>query len=358
MKKNPYRPFFGEEPIQVIPRNTEITNIIEDITSDQPERKSTLIIGVRGSGKTVLMNEVAETLQENPKWIVIRLNPERNILDDLMHKMASNKHMYEALHISKINLSFFGIGVELSDAPQITNVEVAIQEMLNWMKKKKMRLLVCIDEISNRPQVREFLSSYQIFLGEGLPVFLLCTGLYENIEKLKNEEHMTFLYRMPRIEPKALSVSAMARNYVDNLEISADTAYKMARMTKGYSFGFQALGYFCFQDVAENKSLNIDRVIPLFREKLETDAYEKIWSDMSEKDRELAAAISKAKNGKISEMIEATGWDSNYLNQYRKRLVRCGVASVQTRGYLEFSLPYFTEFLRENIGIEADGEES
>ena len=47
-------------------------------------------------------------------------------------------------------------------------------------------MLITIDEVTNSKDIRIFTSAFQIFLREGLPVFLLMTGLYAHIERLRN----------------------------------------------------------------------------------------------------------------------------------------------------------------------------
>ena len=45
-----------------------------------------MITGVRGSGKTVLMTHIANTLRKEQDWIVIELNSSGDLLKDLAAK--------------------------------------------------------------------------------------------------------------------------------------------------------------------------------------------------------------------------------------------------------------------------------
>ena len=67
------------------------------------------------------------------------------------------------------------------------------------MTKKKKRLLITIDEVTNTKKMRIFASAFQIFVRQDYPIFLLMTGLYENIHELQNEKSLTFLYRAPKL---------------------------------------------------------------------------------------------------------------------------------------------------------------
>ena len=74
------------------------------------------------------------------------------------------------------------------------------------------------------------------------------TGLYDNIHNLQNEKH-TFLYRAPKLQLRLLNIRLMAGSYSRTLGgVSAETARKIAQLTKGICFCFQVLGYYAFQE--------------------------------------------------------------------------------------------------------------
>ena len=72
------------------------------------------------------------------------------------------------------------------------------------IKKKRKRVLVTIDEAVCNDTMKEFVSLFQIYMRQDLPVFLLMTGLYENIYELQNEKRLTFLYRAPKIRASSV----------------------------------------------------------------------------------------------------------------------------------------------------------
>ena len=77
--------------------------------------------------------------------------------------------------------------------------------MLGAAKKRNKRVLIAIDEASNTGNIKAFSHSYQAFIGEGLPVFLLMTALPENFSALSNAKNSTFLRRLPRIKLAGLN---------------------------------------------------------------------------------------------------------------------------------------------------------
>ena len=50
----------------------------------------------------------------------------------------------------------------------------------------------------------------------------------------------------------------------------------------------------------------------------------------------------------ISEIQEKMGKKKNYISMYRRRLIDSQVIKSVERGYVSFTLPYFTEFINEN----------
>lgn len=51
-------------------------------------------------------------------------------------------------------------------------------------------------------------------LRKDLPIYLLMTGLYENVSDLQNESNMTFLLRTPKIELTSLNRTGVVNAYI------------------------------------------------------------------------------------------------------------------------------------------------
>ena len=117
----------------------------------------------------------------------------------------------------------------------------------------------------------------------------------------------------------------------------------MAKLTKGYSFAFQVLGYLTW----ENHGKYQDSIMKL-RGYLEEFVYEKIWSESSKGDRQILYGIAETESGKISEIRKLLGIETNQFNPYRKRLIKRGLINGEERGYVRFTLPFFGEFVSEN----------
>ena len=247
MSKNPYNMIFGKEPPQVISRIAQSSEIIMSFQEEPPAQQLYMITGVRGCGKTVFMTEIAKELAKED-WIIVELNSAEDLMQSLAASLGSENKLAKIFQKASINLSLFGIGLEVKESVPISNIQVALIKMLESLKKHGKRVLICIDEVTVTESMKIFAGAFQIFLRKDLPVFLLMTGLYENINNLQNEKNLTFLYRAPKTELKPLNLRIVADNYQQNFNLDLDTADQMAKLTKGYSFAFQVLGYFTWKN--------------------------------------------------------------------------------------------------------------
>ncbi|MBO4718188.1 MAG: hypothetical protein J5599_09845 [Spirochaetales bacterium] len=114
MKNNPYTLTFGKSPDQIIERISQTDEVVNTFKSNPPVQQTYIITGVRGSGKTVFMSNIMKTLDASEDWITVELNPERDLLNGLLTKLTSDNTLVKVFRSAKINLSFFGLGLEIS----------------------------------------------------------------------------------------------------------------------------------------------------------------------------------------------------------------------------------------------------
>lgn len=236
-----------------------------------------MITGVRGSGKTVFMSEIAGKLAARDDWVAAELNSTRDLL---------------------LNLDGRG-----------------------------KKILIAIDEVSNTQSMREFAAAFQIFVRKKLPVYLIMTGSFENINTLQNEKNLTFLYRAPKIELGALNMRTISKNYKKTFSLKEDIAVKMAKTTKGYPFAFQVLGYFTWEHEGDYRMAEDE-----YRQYLEDCVYEKIWSELSRVERNIVYAAALSEDGKILGIRQQLGMETNQFNPYRRRLIRKGIINGDGSG--------------------------
>lgn len=348
MPKNPFSISFGKKPYQYIERELVIDDIMDDLQSDVIQNQCFMITGVRGSGKTVTMTAIENELRDDKDWIVIGLNAERDMLTSLVAKLYDEKRLLRDYFDTSINLSAFGIGVSVKNVPPVADIESALEKILNEIKKRKKRLLVTVDEVSNTEGMRQFASSFQLMIRHDYPIFVIMSGLYENIHNLEDEKALTFLYRAPKFYMEPLSVDLVRVRYMKIFDIDDDRAGKMAKLTKGYPFAFQALGKYVW--TSPGYELN-EEVMIKYDNALSTYVYDKIWDEMSETDRWYMAVIAEMgrETVKTSELLESSGKKKNEFSQYRVRLSDKGIIDISKRGIIFVKLPRFLEFVSRKV---------
>lgn len=347
MMANPFTLTFGKNPLESVERPVQNNEILDAFTSETINQQMFIITGVRGSGKTVMMSNICQELNKRPDWIVLELNPATDLLQAILSKLYSNHLVSKLIKSSKIDLSFFGFGVSIDGATQITDSETAIVTILKKIQKEGKRVLFCIDEMSNNEHMKVFAGSFQIFVRQELPVFLLGTGLYENIDELQNEKNLTFLYRAPKIQLQPLNISAIAAKYQNIFKFSNSEALEMAKLTKGYPFAFQVLGYLTW-----NANGDYNSILSEYEQYLSEFVYDKLWSELSMKDRLVAKAIVDTDSKIIKDIRELLNMSTNEFNPYRQRLIKKGIVDGSKRGLLYFTLPLFENYINTHFDID------
>lgn len=339
---NPFTLSFGKKPLQYVSRISQTNAITENFSAEIPSNQLYLITGVRGSGKTVMMANIANEMRKREDWIVVELNATRDLLQSLAAKLYSLPEMNAHFVQAKFDFSLLGLGVSLENAAPVSDIESAIELMLAEIHNRNKRLLITVDEVTNCEYVRVFASSFQIFLRQEYPIFLLMTGLCDNIYNLQNEDSLTFLYRAPKMILEPLNYTAVRKQYMDIFGLDMEAAGEMTGLTKGYPFAFQVLGYLYWEN-RDTKPL--EEILPEYDQYLEEYVYDKIWSELSELDRRILVEMSVSGETRVKRIREKLEMKSELFSVYRERLKRKGVLDTSKYGEVSFILPRFAEFV-------------
>ena len=338
-KNNPFTLSFGKSPNEIISRYELVNDIIDTFQSENPISNAYLIEGLRGTGKTVLMTTIEKELEKENDWIIVDLNSTQDLLTDFAMRLVDSCKNFSDILKKGFNLSIAGFGIGLNGENQSRDSVSIICEILESLKKKNKKVLITIDEVMNGENMRHFASEFQILLRKDFSVFLLMTGLYENIYSIQNDPALTFLLRTPKIKLEPLSLAQITKTYQKVFETDLDMSKKLAKTTKGYAFAFQALGllYFDYKD-----SLSLEKILLKFDDLLDDFVYRKIWQGLSEQDKNVILAITDSKT-QVSEVCKKLNMTSSTFSKYRQRLLEKGIIQAPQHGYVEIVLPRFAE---------------
>ena len=345
MIRNPYSIGFGKIPTHYISRDILIDEILENLNSEEPQAQAYKLTGIRGSGKTVTLSAIEKSLRNNPDWVVVGIKPEGNIIEDIIGTIYNEVPFLLSFFKSNINLSKFGIGVDIKNIPPVSSLDAALNKILVELSKRKKRLLVTVDEVKNTASMRDFVQEFQILIRQDLPIYMIIAGLYDDIESLENADHLTFFLRAEKYDMTPLNYTTIRNDYMKTLKVNQDVADQMAAITKGYAFAYQALGKYMWE--SEQKDISEDVLLKL-DEALSEKVYRKIWSELSPKEKWYLNYIVTKDQMPVSELLQLTQKKKNEFSVPRDGLKRKGIIDTSTRGILKIKLPRLKEFIENN----------
>ena len=353
--QNPFTTTFSKIPDHTYIPTTQAEEIIGNFSFDRPSESVYKITGVRGSGKTVLLAKIEEefTSAERKKegWLVYRLTPARDMIIQFAAMLYKEKFIKKKKNSGSFSISanVFGTGggVALSgtESEKLFDIGAELDDMITEAAKNNKKIMIGIDEVSKTPEMTVFASEFGKWLRAGYPVYLICTGLYENIEQICNVKNLTFFRRATTVKTEPLNGIRMSEMYRSRLKIEVAEARELSDVTKGYAYAFQELGILYYN---RKKSDTKEDIIEKLKTELFSYSYEKIWEEMTDEDRSLVSLIVDKEEYKRSEIISLMNNPGNY-SVYRDRLLRRGIINAR-QGYVSLALPYFADYVKEYCG--------
>ncbi|MDO4960429.1 MAG: ATP-binding protein [Eubacteriales bacterium] len=345
MNQNPYAISFGRIPEQYINRDSIIDDIIQTLNNKIIQEQAFKLTGIRGTGKTVTLTAIERRIREDTDWIVVGLKSTGNITEDLVASLYHSVPFIRQFIDRQLNISILGFDVSLTQKAPDASMDYALKSILQEIKKQNKRVLVTIDEAHKTASLIDFIQEFQILIREELPVFIIATGLYEDIESLENTDGLTFFLRAKKYEMTPLNRGLIRASYKKTLGLTDEVSSEMAEITNGYAFAYQALGKYMWDLKAKEVT---DEVLIYFDAALSESVYNKIWSELTERDRYFLHFIVKKNPMPAAELLKLSGKRHNEWSEPRKRLKEKGIIDTTTRGMISLCLPRFKEFV-ENL---------
>lgn len=346
-RDNPFTLTFGKQPSQYIDRYECTNEILSAFESDYDISNVYLISGIRRSGKTVLMTAIANELKQTEHWTVVSLNITQDLLTDLSMRLADACERIPHFFRSGFEISIAGCGIGINGTDESRDSVSRIIPILEHFKQKKRKLLITIDEVVPNDNMRRFATQFQIFIRDEYPVYLLMTGLYDNIYAIQNDPLLTFLLRSPKIFLGPLAIGQITAEYKKIFQIGTEEAKCLAHITKGYAFAFQALGMLYWE---YGKDWELEAILEKLDGMLDDFVYKKIWEGLSEQDRRVVLAIPEESSGiKVGDLCRKLSMTSSVFSKYRERLLNKGIILSPQYGYVSLALPRFSTVIHSYL---------
>ncbi len=340
---NPFSLMFGKSPYSIIKRYGQFQEIFNAFNSEHPSTYTYLITGIRGSGKTVMLRQISEELSKSKDWIILDANSQNNMVKDLSEKFLYEGKKYNLFLDWSISINAKIFTLQIGKKESITNPEIIFERLLKKANEDNKKILITIDEVVSSIETKRFANFYQSMIGKNYNLFLLMTGLKNNINSLISSNASIFLSKTPKINLSPLSLIDIANEYQKLLDVPFSIAVSLSKLTNGYAFAYQVLGYLFFE--SEKKEIN-DELLNKYDSYLQNSGYDVIYKDLTEVEKQFCCALAESKNGETKEIMEISQFKENYFQKIRSNLIEKEILTSVGYGKLEFTLPRFSNYIK------------
>lgn len=388
--KNPFSPGAGAPPPELVGRDPILEQarvLFGRIKQKRPE-KSMLLTGLRGVGKTVLLNEIERRAEEaGYRTIMIEahenkplgplLGPQlRTLLFDLDRLAGTGDKAKRALAVlmgflGALKVTFsevtFGLDIDpLKGAADSGDLEIDLPNLFEAVAEaaaeRNTAIAVLIDELQyfNTKELGALIMAMHrlqqrqlpfVLLGAGLPIL---PGLAGN-----SKSYAERLFSFPDIGAlgeadaiRALREPALA----GGVAFSDDSLEEIYRLTKGYPYFLQEWGYQAWNRATrspielETIQEATDTVVSRLDKNFFRVRFDRLTPSEKRFLRAMAALGSSAQ--RTGDIAERLGVKVTSLGPVRAKLIRKGMIFSPAHGDLAFTVPLFDEFLIRAMPIQ------
>ena len=385
--KNPFSPGAGAPPPELVGRDDVLdqARILLGRIKQRRAEKSILLTGLRGVGKTVLLNEMERTAQaDGYRTLLVEAHEQKPLgallappLRQLLYKLdrlAGTGHKArQALAVLK---GFFGTisvkmeGIELGldiDAEKGTadsgDLEIDLPDLFTAVAEAAAEqgtcLAVMIDEIQylNKKELGALIMSMHRMQQRQLPLVLMGAGL-PILPGLAGESksYAERLFSFPDVG--ALSESDTSRALQDpvkqyRVEFDEAAVREIYRLTQGYPYFLQEWGYQAWNraEVSPISLVVVQGAFATVTKRLDENFFRVRFDRLTPKEKRFLRVMAGLGPGaqRGSEVAECLSVKINSIGPTRAKLINKGMIYSPAHGYLAFTVPLFDDFMRRTM---------
>ena len=381
--KNPFSPGAGSPPPELVGRDPILEQariLLGRIKQKRPE-KSMLLTGLRGVGKTVLLNEIERMAKAAAyRTIAIEAHEDkalgqliaphlRSLLYDLDRMTGAGIKVKRGLAVLR---SFVGalkftvgdvtLGLDIDPEKgaadsgdleiDLPNLFVAVAEAA---EERKTAVAVLIDEIQyfNQKELGALIMAMHKVQQRQLPLVLLAAGL-PILPGLAGDSksYAERLFSFPNIG--ALSQEDATKALRDptrsaGVKFEEQALSEVFRLTKGYPYFLQEWGYQVW-NLAEKSPITLktvqgatEKVIP----RLDQNFFRVRFDRLTPSEKNFLRAMAKLGSGahRTGDIAETLNVKLSSLGPVRAKLIKKGMIYSPAHGDMAFTVPLFDEFM-------------
>ena len=381
--KNPFSPGAGSPPPELVGREgiLEQARVLLGRVKEKRPEKSLLLTGLRGVGKTVLLNEIerlaAKTgyrtvpleAHEDKTLAAMLVPPLRKLLFELDRAAGAGDKAKRGLAVLKgfmngVKLAMGDIEVGLDIEPEkgsadsgdlesdLPNLFMAVAEAA---EERKTPVALLIDELQyfSAKELSALIMAMHKMQQRQLPMVLIGAGL-PILPRLAGESksYAERLFSFPDIgalsEPDANKALQDPTKAV-GVEFEAAALKEIFRLTQGYPYFIQEWGYQSWNRAA-GPPITLEVVqaaTATVIDRLDANFFRVRFDRLTPGEKRFLRAMAGLGAGahRSADIAEALGVNINSLGPGRAKLIQKGMIYSPTHGDLAFTVPLFDEFM-------------
>lgn len=381
--RNPFSPGAGSQPPELAGRDaltTQVKILLSRVQQGRPE-KSIILIGLRGVGKTVLLNELQRLADHGHyKTILLEAHEDKSLSAllvpsvrkllfqlDRMEKFSEKTRraigvLKSFLNGLKITFGDIEIGLDIepergtADSGDLENdlseLFVAVAEAAH---DRKTSVAIFIDEIQylTQKELSALIMAMHKMAQKRLPLVLVGAGL-PMLPGLAGQakSYAERLFDFPEIGPLSKEDARQALREpvrAEGVEFSSDALDEVFRITRGYPYFLQEWGYQAWNHAQQSpiELADIQRASAKVIERLDANFFRVRFDRLTPREKEYLRALAALGEGshRSGEVAEILGVPVNRVAPFRSGLIRKGMVYSPAHGDTAFTVPLFDEFL-------------
>jgi hypothetical protein len=383
--KNPYAPGAGLQPPELAGRDELISaaTIAFQRTKRGANARSQILLGLRGVGKTVLLNRLLKIAQDqglhtakieastNGKLAELLAAELRRILYALDLRKAAGNKVRQAVTVLRNFASAFRItigemefGIEPSPGvadtgrlqKDLPDLFIAVAEAA---AERKDAIAIFIDEIQylSGDELASLVVACHEIAQRGLPLVLIGAGLPQIAALAGNaKSYAERLFDYPavdRLDPPA------ARAALTKPAIAAGGAFETAAVekileaTEGYPYFIQVWGSHVWDAASTSpiRARDVQAITPTIIQYLDRNFFRVRFDRITPLQQKYLRAMAELGPGphRSSEIASTLGVESSDIGVVRQQLIDKGMVWSPRHGETAFTVPMFDEFMRRQM---------
>lgn len=382
---NPYNPGAGTPPPELAGRDALIeggVSAMERIKRGKPA-KSLIMLGLRGVGKTVLLNEfdrraeaagfpsaLIEAGLEKPlpallapqlKRLLLRLDRIQRAGHDLQLAFGALRAFATAFKVQLGDVEF-GLATQTATGDltlDLTDLFLAIGEAA---KRRDTAVVLLLDEVQyvSKEDLGALIMAMHKISQRQLPLLLMGAGLPQ-LARLAGDarSYAERLFDYPPIGPldaasSRLALVEPARR--EGVEYTPEALAHVVEHTGGYPFFLQVWGSHCWEEAAGSPITLADAEAATVSaiKALDEGIFNVRLARLTERQRDYARAMAEMGEARPEPLPSAAiaaklGLSVSQAAPIRDELIKKGMAYAPERGLIDFTVPKFDEYLRRTL---------